>query len=121
MARIFASTLNERSVQPLLMPTIDRRVRFNMRCAARNIYLLIGGEDGKSKALHQMEDEGHGQWQLDLTLNAGTYRYRYYADDDGITTYVKADEADDIPIQMDGFDAVLTVSSTRFGNEPKMQ
>jgi hypothetical protein len=121
MARIFASTLNERSEQLLLMPTIDRRVRFNMRCSARTIYLLISGEDGKPKALHQMEDEGQGQWQLYLTLNEGTYRYRYYARDGGLTTYVKADEADDMPMQMDGFDAVLTVSSTRFGSGSKMQ
>jgi hypothetical protein len=54
--------------------------------------------------------EQPGRWGLTLHLLPGTYRYRYYADDGRITTYVSPRDADNTAAPMEGLDAILSVS-----------
>ena len=108
---ILSGAPGKRNERRFEMPTACSSVRFSMRCDAGQIYLLIGGEDGQPRAFHQMERGKVGRWDLVLRLGPGTYRYRYYAENGVVTTYVRPDEADVTPVRMDGLDAVLTVPS----------
>jgi hypothetical protein len=93
-----------------------RRVPFNMHCDANVVYLAIASEDGSARQIHQMEHAGGDRWSLTVRLMPGRYRYRYYSDHATVTTYVRANEVDDKPVKMDGFDAVLEVpASLRLG------
>ena len=88
-------------------------VRFCMRYAAAAVSVLVGSDDGRHRVLHQMEAGKDGRWMITLRLQRGTYRYRYYAQEGVVTTYVRPDETDDAAVCMDGFDAVLRIPSRR--------
>jgi hypothetical protein len=118
-------TMTDTSLAGTLKPQHERSppahspVRFGTRCAAGPAYLLIGDEDGRARAIHQMQEGKEGRWHLVLGLTAGTYRYRYYADHGAVTTDVRPDEAQVVPVRMGGSDAVLVVTPLRtIGVEP---
>jgi hypothetical protein len=85
------------------------RTEFSGRCAAIKVYLVIGDAGASKRSLHEMLKGPRDHWSIALSLKAGSYRYHYYADHRGVTTYVRPDEADDAPRQMDGFDAKLVM------------
>jgi 1,4-alpha-glucan branching enzyme len=85
-------------------------VQFSMQCLAWRVCLVIGDESGNARSMHQMDKDKESRWQLTLRLSPGRYRYRYYADHGGAALYVRPDEAEDLPLLMEGLDAVLTVS-----------
>jgi hypothetical protein len=90
-------------------PARNLPTEFNENCAAAKLYLLIGDEKGNAKSFHQMEQRSRDQWSLVLSLKPGSYRYRCYAEQAAVTTYMRPNEVRDAPLQMDGFDAVLIV------------
>jgi hypothetical protein len=66
-----------------------RVVRFNASQAARQVYVLIAQADGSPLILTQMEPVSTSQWTLALRLPPGVYRYRFYAHDGYVTTYLR--------------------------------
>jgi hypothetical protein len=80
---------------------------FGLRCAAQQVYLGVAGQDGIATAIHQMTPGLDDDWNLDLKLRPGTYRYRYYADHGGNGQALALDEVQDVSIQMDHGDAFL--------------
>jgi hypothetical protein len=83
------------------------RVQLGMRCTAEQVHVSIRDFDGGTSALHQMTPGPNDHWTISLRLRAGTYRYRYYACDCGVTRYVRPAEVDDAPSRMDGLDSFL--------------
>ena len=86
-------------------------VRFSMRWPAWHVWLVIGDETGSARQIHQMEEGQENRWSLTVRLRPGVYRYRYYAQHGTATMHVRPDEAEELPLQMDGLDALLTVSA----------
>ena len=66
-----AGTPKSQHERPPSTPPAHSPVRFGTRCAAGPAYLLIGDEDGRAGALHQMEEGKEGRWHLVLRLPAG--------------------------------------------------
>jgi hypothetical protein len=83
------------------------RVQLGMRCAGEQVHVSIRDFDGEASALHQMTPGPNGHWTIRLRLRAGTYRYRYYACDQGVIRYVRPADVDDAPSRMEGLDSLL--------------
>ena len=87
-----------------------RTVRFHAsHTDATSLYLLLGQADGTPMMLTHMDPAGRDEWVLSVRLTPGVYRYRYYANDGGITRYVPPEEPGDLPFQMVGLDALFVV------------
>lgn len=92
----------------------ERPARFLMTCAAAaDVYLLLRREDGSVLVCTEMEPQGGSRWGLTLRLRPATYRYRYYVQSDRVINYVSPADVDVCPVQMDGFDAVMTVTAEK--------
>src|SRR3954464_9222970 len=86
---------------------------FAMRCDARGVYLRLANPSGGARVFPMTMVGRPCHWDLTLSVEPGTYRYRYYADRGDVTTYVRPDESDDDAVRMDGLDAVLSVPGDR--------
>lgn len=84
---------------------------FHATCPAAGMYLLVSDQARTARILAQMEPLGDrdGNWELTLKLAPGAYRYRYYAFDGRLTTYLSPRDVEDGRVHMVGLDAVLTV------------
>jgi hypothetical protein len=60
--------------------TSDESVRFDVDCAAQQVYLALQHHD-RSLGLITMRCLGGDGWEQVLRLEPGDYRYRYYVDD----------------------------------------
>ena len=87
---------------------------FRITCQSAQVHLRLAHGDGTGARFFKMKLQHPGRWGLTLTLVPGIYRYRYYADDGQVTTYVSPRDADDSAggpaTAMEGLDAILFVS-----------
>lgn len=95
-------------------PVDVRRVttHFRATCPATSVHLLLSDETGEALMLVQMDALAGGgdAWQVAIKLAPGAYRYRYYAYDGRLMTYLSPRDVEDGRVHMDGLDAVLTVA-----------
>lgn len=92
------------------LPAAYLCVRLIVQVVAKQVYLLIGDEEGTATAFHQMEEGEPDNWELHLRLESGTHHYRYYGDDGLTIERAAPDVAEDVPIRMSRF-ASFTFSS----------
>lgn len=92
-----------------LNPTPRQSIDFEASCAADEVYLLLKGP--ASSLLTQLERTSADHFAVTLALPPGAYRYRYYVNRDGVTTY--AAPSDHATVSMHGFDGLLTVHAPR--------
>jgi hypothetical protein len=116
MTTLIVCTASVADERPFAIPTSYSCLSFRVPCRAQQVYLLIGSEDGRAIALQEMEKDEESQWHIILRLEAGAYRYGYYANHGVAKTQALADEWNDAPIRMDDF-ASFAFSRIATGNQ----
>jgi hypothetical protein len=79
-------------------------VTFYLRRRAEHAYVLISRPD--FALLTQLEEDSDEEWSVTLRLAPGVYRFRYYVNSDGVTTYCSPSESH-TDIEMQGLDGLL--------------
>lgn len=84
-------------------------VRFSMRLPADRVYLVVHNPDGSTNGWLEMARHGVDRWEATILLVPGDYRYRFYAETEGVTTYIPPIGRGGVLAGLESLDAPLHV------------